>query len=181
MTVLVARHGFIAPRDLTARVCGGCGLDYARFRSGFTWRDALEMVRARPMLVPRGECRFVGPRGIRGKLGELKRRAWSEHLHACGAFAIDASDRRWGVAHGRHFITLDEADRIHLDAVAGDELDVELDGEDFVGVLDADGRLVVRAPWRDVVVPCTTVRVRSWKRRAAAFEQPVGYDDDVPF
>jgi hypothetical protein len=138
--------------------CGGCSISYEKFRSGFTFLDACYALRG--SLDRDGkERRFFGVKTVTWWLWHQKQVLWAEHLRTCGFGVIDASDYRWQAARGRWYVVLDDDARYHLEAEAGAVLDVELDGDLYRGVLGEDHRLVVQAPWRELVLPCSWVRI----------------------
>jgi len=173
-------HGEAMPtvfRGSTVRTCAGCGADYHRdFRCGLSFAQARGFFRS---VDPERERRFIGRKAVLHLMGDWKRDLWAEHLRTCGAFAIDVSDRSWRVAHGHHYLVVDEDERAQLAAQHGDELTVDIDGIKYIGALD-DDRVVMRASWRELhdELPATRVVVRS-QRLLDARTAPL--DEEVPF
>lgn len=157
----------------SARACGGCSISYDKFRSGFTFLDACYALK-NSLDRDGNERRFFGRKTIVWQLHHWKQELWAEHLRTCGCGVIDASEYQWQAARGRWYIVLDEDARAHLEAEAGAALDVELDGDVYRAVLGEDHRLVVQAHWRELVLPCSWVRIRNTKINAAS-------NDEQPF
>lgn len=166
---------------IRARPCGGCSISYDAFRSGFSFADASQALKYSADVDASGNGRrFYGRRSVLRQMCRWKVEAWDEHLRTCGAGIVDLSDAPWRAAHGRWYLTLDEDARTHLEADAGDELMVELDGDVYRAILGTDHRLVVQAHWRDLVLPCSWVRVSNrvrWRDLAANQNEL----EDAPF